>query len=142
MGSEMCIRDSYTSLRNHPAFKVLHKLPKYSDEAIAHSIGNQVANDNVEEDDGDGSEDETPQDTPSLTEHTAQYGASSTNSSPSAAKDRSQRPRGKKSSLRLRAEEEMWRKVLENAREISTSLKRRNEHAEEKIALFACRKEE
>lgn len=108
-------------------------------------MGNQVAQEKVEEGDGDGSEDQTPEQTPSLTEPTAQDGAATTKISASEAQnrvERSPRPRGKNSSLRFRAEDEIRSKALENTREISTSLKRINELAEERIALLAYRKEE
>lgn len=51
----------HSNWRNHHAFKVLRKLPKYSDEAMVHSMEKQVAQENVEGDDTHASENQTPQ---------------------------------------------------------------------------------
>lgn len=78
----------HSSGKNHPAFKVLRELSKFSDETMAQSMKIQISQDKVEEDDSNCSENQTSQQTPSLTETTAQGSAATTHSSASGAQDR------------------------------------------------------
>lgn len=135
----------HSSWRNHLAYKILRRLPKYSDEGMANNMGNQASQRNVDQDGSDDSDDQTPQQTPPVPTPTHGDSVASTSSTATGSQNTvvgSQRPKGKKAALRLRVEDDIRRKALENAREISASLKRRNELAEEKIALLAYRKEE
>lgn len=135
-------RCPYSSWRSHLAFtfKVLRKLPKYSDEAMVHSMEHQVAQIYGEEDGNVDPEDLTPIQIFSLTKATALDGATTTHGLAFGVQDkveRSQRLLRKNSSLRLRAEDDIRRKALENAKKISTSLKWRNELSEKKKSLMA-----
>lgn len=139
----------HTQWRNHLAYGVLKSHPKFSDESVCSSVNasptpsGQVPSQTQEIMSAVAAHTNAINDQESpIEEINPDISNNAEESDNITGSEKEERPRGRKSSIRIKATDRHREKAIESSRKIALSLERRNELAEERSALLAYRKED